>query len=63
MSQLLKKIQEFNELEEKKNAETRQKMINYGKELKTSIDLKTDLRQKQKKVEMNYEKRDHIFGA
>lgn len=28
-------------------------MINYGKELKISIDLKTDLRKKQKEVAMN----------
>jgi len=40
-------------VEEKKNAERRQKMLNYGKELKMSIDLKTDLRQRQKKAVMN----------
>jgi len=28
-------------------------MINYGKELKMSIDQKADLRQRQKKVAMN----------
>ncbi|CAI6373346.1 unnamed protein product [Macrosiphum euphorbiae] len=53
MSQLLQNFQVFNEVEEKKNAERRQMMINYGKELKMSIDQKTDLRQRQKKVAMN----------
>lgn len=53
MSQLLQNFQTFNEVEEKKNAERRQMMLNYGKELKISIDQKTDLRQKQKKVMMN----------
>ncbi|CAI6372646.1 unnamed protein product [Macrosiphum euphorbiae] len=50
---LLQNLQVFNEVEEKKNAERRQMMINYGKELKMSIDQKTDLRQRQKKVAMN----------
>jgi len=59
----LKNNQLLTEEEEKKNAERRQKMINYGKELKTSIDLKTDQRQKQKNDAMNYEKVDNIFGA
>lgn len=53
MPQLLQNFQTFNEVEEKKNAERRQMMLNYGKELKISIDQKTDLRQKQKKVKMN----------
>lgn len=53
MSQLLQNFQTFNEVEEKKNAERRQMMLNYGKELKISIDQKTDLRQKQKKIMMN----------
>jgi len=53
MSQLLQNFQVFNEVEEKKKADRRQKMINYGKELKMSIDQKTDLRQRQKKVAMN----------
>ncbi|CAH1724840.1 unnamed protein product [Aphis gossypii] len=50
---LLQNFQTFNEVEEKKNAERRQIMLNYGKELKMSIDQKADLRQKQKKVMMN----------
>lgn len=49
----MQNFQTFNEVEEKKNAERRQKMLNYGKELKMSIDLKTDLRQRQKKAVMN----------
>ncbi|XP_025194177.1 meiosis-specific nuclear structural protein 1-like [Melanaphis sacchari] len=50
---LLQNFQKFNEIEEKKKVERRQKMLNYGKELRMSIDLKTDLRQKQKNVVMN----------
>ncbi|XP_001944194.2 meiosis-specific nuclear structural protein 1-like [Acyrthosiphon pisum] len=50
---LLQNFQVFNEVEEKKNAERRQKMINYGKELKMTIDQKTDLKQRQKKIAMN----------
>jgi len=53
MSQLLQNFKTFNEVEEKKNAERRQIMLNYGKELKISIDQKADLRQKQKKAMMN----------
>lgn len=53
MSQLLQNFKTFNEVEEKKNAERRQIMLNYGKELKMLIDQKADLRQKQKKAMMN----------
>ena len=49
----MQNFQTFNEVEEKKNAERKQKMLNYGKELKMSIDLKTDLRQRQKNAVMN----------
>lgn len=53
MSQILQNFQVIKEVEEQKNAERRQKMINYGKELKMSIDRNADLRQRQKKVAMN----------
>lgn len=53
MSQILQNVQVIKDVEEQKNAERRQKMINYGKELKMSIDRKADLRQRQKKVAMN----------
>lgn len=53
MSQLSENFQVFSKAEERKNYERRLMMIEYGKELKESIDRKNNIKNQQKTLMKN----------